>query len=155
AQQPRLVGLQVGDAGVASVAVALEHGNRALHQVQAAGVLEAQAVQGVFRGLLLVVDRDALGLDVLVDDRQQDPFLPRQADGLLNPVWRKVPRRGGDGGPGGAWANVEFLFSPLRGARRGAPIPLLRQGTAAASLAWGLSSWVFVRRLVDAWRHAS
>ena len=38
--QAFLLGLQVEDAGVAGVVAALEDGDRALHQVQAGGVLE-------------------------------------------------------------------------------------------------------------------
>src|SRR5262249_23473348 len=73
-----LVGLNVEDAGIAGVAGALEHRDRALIEMEAGGVLELEAQQREFGMRRLVVNGDALALDILVDDGQQRRLLARE-----------------------------------------------------------------------------
>ena len=73
-----LVGFHVEDAGVAGVVGAFKNRDGALHQVQAAGVLELESEEGELGLGALVVDGDARPLHVLVDDGQQGRLLARQ-----------------------------------------------------------------------------
>ena len=88
--QAFLVGLQVEDAGIAGVGGAFEDGDGALHQVQAGGVLELETEQRELGVGVLVVDGDALALDVLVDDGQHGRLLPGQGHRLVDRVLEEI-----------------------------------------------------------------
>jgi hypothetical protein len=75
-EQALLVGLQVGDAGVAGVGAALEDGDRPLQQAQPRGILQPQAQERELRLGVLVVDGDARPLHVLADDGQRTRLFP-------------------------------------------------------------------------------
>ena len=87
AHQPLGARLQVFDLGVAGVGAVVEHGDRALHQVQLGGVLKLESVQRMLGMNGGVVDRDLRPIDAVVDDRQHGRLLAlqldRRGDGVL------------------------------------------------------------------------
>ncbi len=101
ADQAVLARRQVLDPGVAGVGGVVEDGDRALHQEQRGGVLEAKSVERVLRIHRLVVDGDLRALDPLAEDREHRRLLPGQAHGRLDRVLEqlaglKALRRRGD-----------------------------------------------------------
>ena len=94
AQEPLLVGLHIEHAGVPGVDAALEHGDRPLVQVRAAGVLEPQPEERVLALHGLVVDGEARALDVLAHDGQQRALLARQVHRVVDHVLEEVAELG-------------------------------------------------------------
>ena len=90
ADQPLAAGRQVFDLGVAGIDAAVEHRDRALHQVQVGQVGEPQAVERMLGLDAGIVDRDLFAFDVRIDDRQHGRLLAGQAHRRVDLVLEEV-----------------------------------------------------------------
>ena len=88
---------QMADAGVTGVGIVVKNSDGALIQMELGIVGELESQQRELGVYSIVEDRDAFGLDLLVDDGQQCRFLPGQAYRKLEDVLEVLAQLGGDG----------------------------------------------------------